>query len=266
MELIAEYINHLELNQVLSFNSLRLYKRDLIDFDSFCRQSYASGFELAKLNQQVLTKFSDYILAQGKSIASVNRKLTALHGFWVWLRDKNLVSKDPFTQLNRDTQFRNKQITFLSEDEIVILLDCQDLDLRTKLLLELVYATGIRVGEITKLTLADIDLENQLITIPRSNRFKERTIPFNKLLLNYFQQYIETKQLTENSKLFLNKWNEPVSEREIFRLLREAARQAGLNKKVTPSILRNTFIKHMKNNGAHETLLRDITGQKRVIP
>ncbi len=146
-----------------------------------------------------------------------------------------------------------------------MLLDCPEHDLKTRMVLELIYATGIRVGEITKLTVTDIDLENQLITIPRSIKFKERVIPFNQLLASYMKEHIQENLLAKESKLLLNKFREPVSEREVFRIIREAALNAGIKKRVSPSILRNSFLKHMKENGAHDTLLRDITGQKVVL-
>lgn len=265
LKLIAEYLDAIESKQALSFNSLRLYKRDLLDFENFCIANYGLAFDLLRLDSHILSKFAKNIENQGRSAATVNRKLTAVHGFWVWLRDKNLVTRDPFSQINRDPQFRNRIPFALSEDEIVLLLDFAEHDLKTKMILELIYATGIRVGEITKLTVEDIDLESQLITIPRSSRFKERIIPFNQLLAGYISKHIDLLKLKPESKILLNRLGEPVSEREVFRIIRDAAKAAGINKKISPSILRNSFLKHMKENGAHDTLLRDITGQKRSV-
>ncbi len=236
-----------------------------MDFEVFAIANYGINFDLTKLSGEILSKFIHSIETQGRSTATVNRKLTAVHGFWVWMREQGWVARDPFSQIQRDSQFRNKIPKSLSEDEIVMLLDCPEHDLKTRMVLELIYATGIRVGEITKLTVTDIDLENQLITIPRSIKFKERVIPFNQLLASYMQEHIQENQLAKESKLLLNKFREPVSEREIFRIIREAALNAGIKKRVSPSILRNSFLKHMKENGAHDTLLRDITGQKVVL-
>lgn len=269
LDFLVEYINHLESNKLLSFNSLRLYKRDLLDFDSFVKEHFIeklghSKYDFTLMSSEDLNRFAVYIENKGGSTASVNRKLTALHGFWNWMRDQGWVKRDPFTQIKRGTQYRNKSAESLSEEEIVMLLDCETHSLKVKMILELIYATGIRVGELTKLTIADIDLTNQLITIARSSRFKERVIPFNQLLASYMENYIKTHELTENSPLLLNRKNETVSEREVFRVINQAAREAGLTKKISPSILRNSFLKHMKDNGAHETLLRDITGQKAI--
>ncbi len=264
MKLIEDYIKHLELNHVLSFNSLRLYKTDLNDFKETMVGNYGASFDLLSLNEKHLNKFMNTIYALGKSAATINRKLTAVRGLWFWLREQGKVDRDPFTQIKRETQFRNKIPKCLNEDEIIMLLDNAELDLKSKIILELIYATGIRVSELVGLTVEDIDLVNNILTIPRSNNYKERTIPFNNLLCEYLSAYIKEEALEKEEKLFKNRRNTQVSEREIFRLIREAAQKSGLNKKVSPSIIRNSFLKHMKENGAHETLLKDLTGQKTV--
>ena len=264
MQLVEEYVNHIEINQVLSFNSLRLYKTDLKDFSEFIIANYGLSFNLLELNENHLNKFTNAVYALGKSPATANRKLTAIRGLWSWLREQGKVTRDPFTQLKRDVQFRNSKPKTLSEDEVILLLDNDEHDLKTKIILELIYATGIRISELVALTLADIDLTNNILVIPRSEKLKERTIPFNDLLANYLAMFAKEEKLKAADKLFQNKKGQQVSEREIFRIIREAAYNAGLNKKVSPSILRNSFLKHMKDNGAHETLLRDLTGQKTV--
>lgn len=269
MEIIGEYLNYLEIDRGLSFNSLRLYKRDLLDFDTFVqneivKQNNISIFDIKKLEPRHLEKFCDWIREQGKTTATVNRKLTAVHGLWQWLREQGEVERDPFTQIIRLGQHRNKEPKYLSLEEVNQLLDFHEHDLRTKIVLELIYATGIRIGELTQLTIADIDLENQLITIPRYSRFKERVIPFNRLVKEYMLEYIEEHKLETNEKLLFTLQREKLSEREVFRIIRDAAKAAGLEKKVSSSILRNSFLQHMKENGAHDIFLRDLTGQKNV--
>ena len=260
MDIIVEYLNHLELNQLYSFNSLRLYKRDLLDFDAFQKQKHPD-LEIKNLKPEILNDYVSFITQKGKSAATVNRKLTALRGLWNWLQDKGEVERDPFSQIIREAQYRNKTAQFLSQEEINILLDYPDHELKTKMILELFYATGIRIGEMVLITLADIDLENQLLTIPRSAKYKERVVPFNKLLKSYMEEYIEDNALTENSRLLFSKRGDTLSEREVFRLVREAAQHAGLGVEVSPSMIRNSFIKHMKERGAYDVLITDLTGQ-----
>lgn len=264
MQIIVEYINYLETEADYSFNSLRLYKRDLLDFDTFVKAKYPN-LEVQNLNKEILKEFKAWVLDQGKSTASINRKLTALHGMWIWLRDQNEVEGDPFTQIIRESQYRNSKAKTLSIEEMNTLLDHRDHDLRTKMVLELMYCTGIRIGELAKLTITDLDLENQLLTIPRKGRVKERVIPFNALCKSYLEEFIEGEGLEENDKLLLTREETPLSEREIFRIIRDAAKEVGLEEKVSPSIIRNSFIHHLKENGAHEVLIRDLTGQKSYL-
>lgn len=261
MDLIPEYLNYIELNKLFSKNSLRFYKCDLLDFESYCSQNLDS-FEIQNLNTKIINDFIEKLKQKGNSVASINRKLTALHGFWIWLRNSEIVSKDPFLQIKRQAQYRNSKAKYLNLEQIQKILDHPEHSLKTKLILELIYATGIRVAELLNLTLDDIDLKNRIFTIARYGRFKERAIPFNQKLHNYIVEYIKVNSLKSNSRLLLNRWGESVSAREIFRILREAAKASGLEIKLSPSILRNSFLKHMSDNGAHEFLLRDLTGQK----
>jgi len=268
VEIIAEYLNYLELERGLTYNSLRLYKCDLLDFDEFIKQELKlDAFDFTSLDADILREFTAWVERQGKSVATVNRKLTALHGMWTWLRRNNQVERDPFTQVEREGQYRNKIPATLSEEEIKQLLDYPEHSLRSRIILEMIYATGIRVAELVLLTLADIDLERQLITIARSAKYKERVVPFNKVLKGYIEEYIVVHALEPVHKIFFAAGvpsGEAVSEREIFRLIRQAGAKAGLMKKVSPSIIRNSFIRHMKQRGAFKVLLRDLTGQKSV--
>ncbi len=268
MEIIAEYLNYLENEQLLSFNSLRLYKRDLLDFEAFVsKEIRVDDYNICNLDPKTLELFKQWIEKQGKSIASINRKLTALHGLWTWLRNASRVKGDPFTQVEREAQYRNKTFVFLTEEEMQELLDCGEHSLRSKIILELIYATGIRVGELLSLTLEDVDLDNQLISIPHSAKYKSRVVPFNKLLKEYLLTYIHEHNLKLGHKLFFTNSKasgEEVSAREIFRLVKQAGIKAGLERKISPSIIRNSFIQHMKDRGAFKALLRDLTGQKTV--
>jgi site-specific recombinase XerD len=268
VEIIAEYLNYLEQERKLSFNSLRLYKCDLLAFDEFIKLELKNeNYQIKELDADILRQFKSWVERKGKSIATVNRKLTALHGMWTWLRQAGEVERDPFTQIEREGQYRNQTPATLSEEEMQQLLDFPEHNLRTKIILEIIYATGIRVGELILLTLVDIDMDSQLITIARSAKYKERVVPFNKVLKGYLEAYITEHGLETNHKLLFaggSPSGEEVSEREVFRLIRHAAARAGLMKKVSPSVIRNSFIRHMKQRGAFKVLLRDLTGQKSV--
>jgi integrase/recombinase XerD len=265
MDLIVEYINSLEINKALSFNTLRLYRRDLLDFDKFLEEKfYSSGnaFQIADLSPKIIEKYIKWLETRSNSTAGVNRKLTALHGFWLWLEEGSLVSRDPFTQITRASQFRNTEQNYLKPEEVERLLNPELHDLKTCIMLELIYGTGIRVSELVSLTLADIDLDAQLVSIPGSSRFRERVVPFNALLKEYLMKHIEKEDLKTNQSLFRNRFGEKISEREVFRRVREAKKKAGINSKVNPSVIRNSFLKHLKERGAYKRFLQDITGQK----
>jgi len=276
MQVVAEFLDYLENFSGLSYNTLRLYKRDLIDFSNFVRANLGEDFKITGLNADNLEYFSQEIRKSGASTAAVNRKLTAVHKMWNWLKENSLVSRDPFTQIVRDTQYRNKKAEILSEEEVDLLLskvkneagenaaddenaeieDCEQSDLRTDLILELLYSCGLRVNELLALTIDDISFAEEIIFINRSSASKSRLVPMIDSVKLLLEKYINDNHLKSADRLF------NISAREVYRTIQAKAEAAGIKKKISASILRNSFIKHMKTRGAHQVFLQDIMGQK----
>ncbi|MBU6197030.1 MAG: tyrosine-type recombinase/integrase [Cyanobacteria bacterium REEB446] len=270
MQVVVEFLDYLENFSGLSYNTLRLYKRDLIDFSNFVRANLGEDFKIIDLNADNLECFSQEIRKSGASTAAVNRKLTAVHKMWNWLKENSLVSRDPFTQIVRDTQYRNKKAEILSEEEVDLLLskvkneagenaeieDCEQSDLRTDLLLELLYSCGLRVNELLALTIEDISFAEEIIFINRSSTSKSRLVPMIDSVKLLLEKYISDNNLKSVDRLF------NISAREVYRTIQAKAEAAGIEKKISASILRNSFIKHMKTRGAHQVFLQDIMGQK----
>jgi site-specific recombinase XerD len=271
MQVVVEFLDYLENFSGLSYNTLRLYKRDLIDFSNFVRANLGEDFKIIDLSADNLEYFSQEIRKSGASTAAVNRKLTAVHKMWNWLKENSLVSRDPFTQIVRDTQYRNKKAEILSEEEVDLLLskvkneagenaeieDCeQSHDGRTALLLELLYSCGLRVNELLALTIEDISFTEEIIFINRSSASKSRLVPMIDSVKLLLEKYISDNNLKSVDRLF------NISAREVYRTIQAKAEAAGIEKKISASILRNSFIKHMKARGAHRVFLQDIMGQK----
>lgn len=258
MQVLLEFLEYLENFSGLVSNTLRLYKRDLLDFELFIKKKYGTLFDITNLSKDDLEDFSLYISKQGSSTATVNRKLTALKKFWIWLKEKGEVKKDPFSQIFRESQYRNKSFECLSEEEINLLLDCENLELRTKLILELLYSCCLRVNELLGLTLEDISLNERIITVVNTRNKKIRLIPITDLLFTLIKAYLIEHELKPVDKLF------NISAREVYRIVSRAAQDLGINKKITASTLRNSFIKHLKERGAHRVFMQDLTGQKNL--
>jgi site-specific recombinase XerD len=318
MQVVVEFLDYLENFSGLSYNTLRLYKRDLIDFSNFVRTNLGEDFKIIDLNADNLEYFSQEIRKSGASTAAVNRKLTAVHKMWNWLKENSLVSRDPFTQIVRDTQHRNKKAEILSEEEVDLLLskvrnearenaeddenaeiedcehshdgtarkrtssrlrrtndrsvlrvhedheddenaeieDCEQSDLRTDLILELLYSCGLRVNELLALTIEDISFTEDIIFINRASASKSRLVPMIDSVKLLLEKYIGDNNLKSVDRLF------NISAREVYRTIQAKAEAAGIEKKISASILRNSFIKHMKTRGAHQVFLQDIMGQK----
>ena len=258
MQVLLEFLEYLENCYGLAYNSLRLYKRDLFDFDKFIQEQAEQNFKIENLSKENLEEFSEYIRKQGSSTATVNRKLSALKKFWDWLREQGRAERDPFSQIFRSSQFRNNSFEYLSEEEVNSLLDCENCDLETKLILELLYSSGLRINELLNLTLDDIALEEKSIQVKNSRSNKIRLLPITDLLQTLLKTYIEEKEISSAEKLF------KISAREVYRMVQKIAKEVGINKKITASTLRNSFIKHMKERGAHKVFIQDLIGQKNI--
>jgi site-specific recombinase XerD len=270
MQVVVEFLDYLENFSGLSYNTLRLYKRDLIDFSNFVRANLGEDFKIIDLNADNLEYFSQEIRKSGASTAAVNRKLTAVHKMWNWLKENSVVSRDPFTQIVRATQYRNKKAEILSEEEVDLLLskvkneddgnaeieDCEHSHEGTALLLELLYSCGLRVNELLALTIEDISFAEEIIFINRSSASKSRLVPMIDSVKLLLEKYIRDNNLKSVDRLF------NISAREVYRTIQAKAESAGIEKKISASILRNSFIKHMKSRGAHQVFLQDIMGQK----
>jgi site-specific recombinase XerD len=271
MQEIALYLENLELNSELSYNSYRLYKRDLLDFEEFIKENFKSEYLIKDLNLATLEKFVSWLEQRGAQVPGINRKLTALKKLWLFLREKNLVERDPFSQLIRKKQPRREKAKTLSLDEIKQILFQKDIADYSRLILELLYSCALRVSELRKLTLADIDLNTQLITVVRNSKSrKTRLIPFSKNIKELIEAHIEKNQLKPEQKLLYTRqmdalgkiYYELPSAREIYRLIDACAKSTNIDKLVTASILRNSFIVHAQQKGAHAIFLKDLTGQK----
>jgi site-specific recombinase XerD len=128
--------------------------------------------------------------------------------------------------------------------------------LRTDLILELLYSCGLRVNELLALTIEDISFTEDIIFINRASASKSRLVPMIDSVKLLLEKYIGDNNLKSVDRLF------NISAREVYRTIQAKAEAAGIEKKISASILRNSFIKHMKTRGAHQVFLQDIMGQK----
>ena len=207
----------------------------------------------------------------GKSAATVNRKLASVRSFYRFLLEKGKIDEDPTNNI-KSPRIPRKKLQYLTIEEIDKLLSAPDDSLRGKrdrAILELLYATGIRVTELIEANVEDINLRMGFITCA-GEQSKARIIPMGRPARAAMEEYIydvRDKLLRDNKDdkaLFLNYYGQRITRQGLWKILKAYGESAGLEHKLTPNIIRNSFAVHMIQNGADLKSLQELLGHEDV--
>jgi integrase/recombinase XerD len=179
---------------------------------------------------------------------------------------ENISSINPLENI-KQPKIEKKLPSYLTVSEIDKLLDIplnNAYDYRNKAMLELLYATGIRISELINLRISDIDFDNDFIRIVGKGN-KERIVPFNDISKDYLLKYIEDYRKVllkkkDSEYLFINNLSRQISRQGFFKILKEICSKQGINKNVSPHILRHSFATHLLNNGADLRIIQELLG------
>lgn len=263
-ESLELFKNYLESTKKCSKNTLDAYLRDVNQFILYCIQNGAKSIE--KVNQNYITKYIEYLSFIGKSDATKTRTIASLHSYFNFLLSQGVVSSDPTKDIRRPKTVR-KIPDVLDSKEIMQLLSQPDgndyKSIRDKAMLELLYATGIKVSELIELTTGDVNL--QIGIIHTHNSKHERIVPVypeaNKHLAEYCN--IARPALVQNSsedRLFTNMNGQPMTRQGFWKIIKHYAEKAGIKKDITPHTLRHSFATHLLENGAQLKDIKDMLG------
>lgn len=262
--LICKFIKHLELERGCSSHTLRAYKKDLDEFSSYCSCS-PSDIEVAKIRG-----FISELVIKGKSKSTVSRKLAAIRSFLAFLYQEGYCKLNPakFIPLPKKPQQLPK---FLSVDEAFELIQSPEglnfIRIRDRAILELLYATGLRVTELAEITMEDINLREGLVKIKGKGK-KERIVPFGNKSAEALKSYIVERMLFKKKKpnaekqthLFLNIRGEKLTDRQIRRIVVKYANISGIKGQIGPHTLRHTFATHLLIAGADLRVIQELLG------
>ncbi len=253
--LVEEYLHFLAVERGSSLNTLEAYSRDIRQFLEFAEASGVAS-SLA-VNPEHVTAFLGELRGQGLSSASVNRKLAAIRGFYKYLLREARVEENPLARVETARTWMRLPGT-LSRDEMETLLaqppEATPAGVRDRAMLELLYATGIRVSELATLTLNRVNRQmGFLVTVGKGR--KERIVPVGQSALGWLGRYIEQarpaflKKKTSTA-LFLNRSGERFTRQGLWKLIKKYAKMAGLERKVHPHTFRHSFATHLLEGGA----------------
>ena len=258
-EYIDDFINYLTLERKLSNNTIESYSFDLIKFNDYFKNS-----NIKKINEDDITSYLEYLNKEEKlSERSIERHLTTIRSFYKYLIKNDFIKID--ITKNIDNLKLGKYLpNTLSLEEIDKLMDISlntPFDFRTKAMLELMYGSGLRISELVKLKLSDIDLYNNTILIHGKGN-KERIVPLGEYAKEYLEKYLDIRyQLLKKKngnyeELFLNNHGKPITRNGFNFLLNNILKEKGINKEITPHTLRHSFATHMLDNGADLRITR----------
>ncbi|APC48377.1 site-specific tyrosine recombinase XerD [Virgibacillus halodenitrificans] len=263
---VSDFLHYLQIERGLSENTLISYKRDLTQYIN-----YLSKVELksdwATVHRNDIIAFLQMLKDAGKSAASIARYTSSIRSFHQFLIREQLVQQDASLHIESPRKER-KLPDVLSEKDIDSLLAIsgeKPLELRNKAMLELLYATGLRVSEMINLKVSDLHLTMGFVQcVGKGN--KERIVPLGDIAIKSLEEYIRKGRsiLGKNNKdgnvLFLNQHGRPLTRQGFWKILKANANRAGIQKKITPHTLRHSFATHLLENGADLRVVQEMLG------
>lgn len=267
MQLFLEYLT-VELG--LSANTRQAYERDL---RLFCKTlGFKNSDALVNVSREQITGYMTQLKEKGLAAATIARKLAAIKAFYRFMTAEGYMDSNPAEVVEAGTK-GIKLPRVLSEDEVVRLLNQPDITtaegFRDRTMLEVLYATGMRVSELINLTLERVDLNMKYI-IAFGKGSKERIVPLGSVAAEFLQQYLEkvrpklTHEDRKTNIVFLAFGGHELTRQRFWQIIRAYGRKANINKALTPHILRHSFATHLLDNGADLRSVQELLGHSDI--
>jgi integrase/recombinase XerD len=261
---ILNFCNYLLIEKKYSSNTIESYKRDLTKFFTFLNKD---NLDIAKDD---IHRYLKYLSEEHMNEKSISRNISCLKSFYKFLLIEKEIKENPMDEIEIP-KLRKSLPKSLTEEEINLLLEIplvDDFSYRNKAMLELLYATGMRVSELINLTLLDIDLDSAIVrTIGKGS--KERIIPIGDYALHYVKKYIydcRNNMLKKeiNNYLFLNNHGKKMTRQGFFKILKKRQQEVGIKKELSPHTLRHSFATHLLNHGADLRSIQELLGHSDI--
>ncbi len=266
IKLINDFLIYLRDSRKTSANTLAAYERDLLNFNDFLATKKLS---LENACSDDIGEFKSVLTASGRSVATVSRCMSSLRGFYKFLVGSNVLTLNPAVDVKND-KTEKKFFEILTEDEIDRLLSIPDVKdfkgKRDKAMLEVLYATGMKVTELMNLDISDVNLKMNYVRCRNGSGVKNsRVVLLYPKAVKALEDYITKARnyflvSDSESALFVNVNGERMTRQGFWKLLKSYASLANINKSITPHTLRHSFATHLLENGADINDIKNILG------
>jgi len=266
-ETLRQYTEYLEKEKKMAVNSRMAYEGDVEELHAFLRE---------RGNDQPLTASNTDLVAwmlklknDGRSGSTLNRKLAAVRGYYSFFIKQGMISVDP-TENIKSPKEKRKESEYLTVEEVEHLLEQPDdskKGIRDQALLELLYAAGLRVTEAANANVTDLNLRIGFITCSGEHG-KARIVPLGRPSREAIEKYVYDirpqilGEKDDDGALFLNTNGSRLTRQGVWKILKEYAKKAGLENRLSPQTLRNSFAVHMVQNGADLKSIQELMGHE----
>lgn len=262
LKLLDKYQTHLNESGVLP-NTASAYFSDAIRFTQFLQENGITRYE--KVDKSTIEQFLERLKKEHKSPSTVARNLSSLKHYMEFWVLKGALSENPASLVAQPKQQKDLP-EILSFDEVTLLLEqpsgSDPKSVRDKAMLELLYATGIRVSELISLNLSDVNLRIGYVRCKKQE--DERIIPVGKIALQALANYVKVIRgslvSTEETALFVNMTGGRMTRQGFWKIIRHYAKQTNITKRITPHTLRHSFAAHLLENGADLSSIQSMLG------
>ncbi len=261
---LENYLKYLEYNRNYSKNTILSYEEDIVEYLEYLERECLSLYDVKYSDIRFLLEYYDSLKLKN---ISVRRKISSLKGFYKYLCRLGKIDDNPFSYVTLPKK-EKKLPQYLNYNEMLEIFDVIDtsslLGLRNRLIMELLYATGVRVSELVGIKINDIDINNRSIVVTGKGD-KTRIVFFNEVTKKVMRKYLSlSEEIRKEDYLIINGHGKGITTRGIRLIMNKVIDETSIIKHVHPHILRHTFATHLLNNGCDLLTVQELLGHASI--
>ena len=266
---ITDFLYHLKGDKRLSDNTISAYKKDIIDYGNFL-VTYQNVYDVSDIDKEMIDKYIKSLKRRELKKSSITRKITVIKAFHHFLKEDKIVNDDPSIKVE-SVKLEKHLPEVLSVEEITKMIEAVDtttlVGIRNKAILEVLYASGLRISELLDLRTNDIHLKEKYIEVIGKGN-KERIVPLGEMAVIALRKYIEDARSLLSNKpsniLFYNYQGNKLSRQYVFKYIRELAKKCGITKTISPHTIRHSFATHLLEGGTDLRIVQELLGHEDI--